>query len=162
MFGVTASILLVLLQTVQTGTVIGSVQVPHGVKTTRSVRVMLLPPQYTEIWNKQLQTRLDNYWEVFKPQFIANKEHFLDFSRMAQVEAFRYIASNLRRDLGDDASRLMKDVSATGQFEFIGVPFGTYQLLVHATVDNRDFVWVKMVDLRVEIPIFVDLGKPVS
>jgi hypothetical protein len=56
----------------------------------------------------------------------------------------------------------MKDASPTGQFDFAGIPFGTYQLLVHAMVNGRDLIWLKTVDVHSEIPIFVDLGKPLS
>jgi hypothetical protein len=151
-----------LLQAVPAGTVIGVVMAPGGAKFAPPVRAVLLPPAYAEIWNKQAQTRLDNYWEIFKPEFVANKERFLDFQRMAQVEAFRYVTSSMRRDLGDGASKLMQDASAAGQFDFTGIPFGHYLLLVHATVNGRDLIWLKTVAVQTEIPIFVDLGKPVS
>jgi hypothetical protein len=154
-------LLLSLLQASQTGTVIAIVKGPNS-DAPASARAVLLPPKYTEIWNRQVQTRLDNYWEIFKPEFIKDKEHFLSFHRMAQVEAFRYVTSNMRRDLGDAASKLMKETSPTGQLDFTGVSFGTYQLLVHATVSGRDLIWTKTVDVQTEIPTFVDLGRPVS
>jgi hypothetical protein len=160
--GVALSILLGLFQSPQTGTIVGSVKPTDSAKLGGTARVVLLPPKYTEIWNKQVQTRLDNYWELFKPEFAANKEHFLDFHRIAQVEALRYVTSNMRRDLGDAASKLMRDASGTGQFEFIDIPFGTYQLLVHAMVNGRELVWSKTVEVQTPIPIFVDLGQPVS
>lgn len=162
MFAVAISLLWGLFQGAQTGTVIGAVKVPETTKPAAAARVILLPAKYTEIWNKQVQTRLDNYWEIYKPEFVANKDHFLDFNRMAQLEAFRYVTSNMRRDLGDAASQFMKDASPTGQFDFAGIPFGTYQLLVHAMVNGRDLIWLKTVDVHSEIPIFVDLGKPLS
>ena len=112
-------LLLSLLQAVQTGTVIGIVKAPTN-DTPVSARAVLLPAKYTEIWNRQVQTRLDNYWEIFKPEFVKDKEHFLNFHRMAQVEAFRYVTSNMRRDLGDAASKFMKETSPTGQFDFTG------------------------------------------
>jgi hypothetical protein len=156
-----AILVLSLLQAAQTGTVIGVVKAPAR-DLPASARAVLLPPKYTEIWNRQVQTRLDNYWEIFKPEFIRNKEHFLDFHRMAQVEAFRYVTANMRRDLGDAASKLIKETSPAGQFDFTGVSFGTYQLLVHATVNGRDLIWTKTVDVQTEIPVFVDLAGPVS
>src|SRR4030095_17061241 len=109
-----------------------------------------------------MQTRLDNYWELFKPEFAANKEHFTDFVRAAQLESLRSVTSTMRRDRGEAASKLLKESSATGQFEFTGIPFGTYQMLVQATVNGRDVIWSKPVEVKTEIQIFVDLGKPVS
>ena len=152
---VALGILLSLSQSAQTGTIIGVVKAP-------TARVVLLTPKYTELWNKQNQERLDNYWELFKPEFAANKEHFSDFVRAAQLESFRSVTSTMRRDLGDAASKLLKESSPAGQFEFTGIPFGTYQLLVQATVNGRDVIWSKPVEVQTEIPIFVDPGKPVS
>lgn len=138
------------------------VNIPGTGKPAASARVALLPPKYTETWNNQAQTRLDNYWELFKPEFAANKNRFAEFNRMAQIEAFRSVMSTMRRDLGEAASKLIKDSSAAGQFEFAGVPFGTYQVIVYTTANGQDFLWSKTVEVNTDIPIFVDLGKPVS
>jgi hypothetical protein len=161
------SILLALLQTPATtapavGVIVGIVKLPNGARPSQPARVTLLPPKYTEIWNKQVQQRLDNYWEIFKPEFTVNKERIYDFNRMSQIEALRYVTSQMRRDLGDGASNLMKDASANGQFEFRGVPFGTYQLLVQALDSGDDILWSRTLDVQSDVPIFVDLGKPVS
>lgn len=157
------SILLAIFQAAQTGTLVGLVTIPGNGQPLQEARLTLLPPKYTELWNKQAQTRLDNYWEIFKPEFAANKEHFAEFDRMAQIEAFRSVASTMRRDLGEAvATRLIKNSSSSGQFEFNGVPFDTYQLIVVATVNGRDVIWSKSIDVHTDIPIFVDLGKPLS
>ena len=54
------------------------------------------------------------------------------------------------------------DESVRGHFEFRGIPFGTYQLLVQVTEDGGDVTWSRIVDVQTNIPIFVDLGKPAS
>jgi hypothetical protein len=162
MFGVLFSILLQLAQPAHTGTVVGVVRFTDTSKVLQGGRVVLLPPTYTEAWNKQVQTRLDNYWEMFKPEFIARKETFTNAMRAAQIEAFRYVTSDMRRDLGLGASKLMKDVSNAGQFEFSGIPLGTYQLLVQGTLNGEEMIWSKPVEVQSDVPIFVDLGKPVS
>jgi hypothetical protein len=154
------SILFSLVQATHTGTVVGVVKLPNGTKPVQSARVALLPPKYTEVWNKQVQTRLDNYWEIYKPDFARDKQKFTDFDRIAQLEAFRYVTAFMRRDLGDASSKFLKE--SAGQFEFSGVPFGSYQLLVQATVNGEEVIWSKPVVVQSEIPIFVDLGKPVS
>ena len=156
------SLFLVLFQAAQTGIVVGVVKLPGGAQPAAAARVVLLPPNYIEVWNKQVQTRLDNYWELFKPEFAGNKERFVEFNRLAQLESFRYITSSMRRDLGLEASKLMKEAGPGGQFEFTGIPVGTYQLLVLATVNGQDMIWSKAVDVQTAIPVFVDLGKPVS
>jgi hypothetical protein len=155
-------ILLGLAQATPTGTIVGVVKLPDNSKPVSQARVVLLPPKYIEAWDRQVQTRIDNYWELFKPEFVAKKETFIDFERAAQIEAFRFVTSDMRRELGDAASKLMKDVSSTGQFEFDGIPFGTYHLLVQASVNGQDVVWSKPVVVQSAVPIFIDITKPVS
>ena len=164
MLTIALSILLGLFQTAvpPTGTVVGIVKLPDAANKPQAARVALLPSKYIEIWNKQVQQRLDNYWEIFKPDLAVNRERFADLDRMAHVEAFRYITSTMRREMGESASKLITDASANGQFEFRGVPFGTYQVLVQATFNGQDVVWSRPLEVQTDIPIFVDLGKPVS
>src|SRR5215470_16682068 len=153
---------LTLVQATQTGTVTGVVKLPNGSRPTQTAQAALLPQKYADMWNKQLQQRLDNYWEVFKPELLVNKEHVPEIYRMAHLEAFRYVTSTMRRELGDGAARFTKDTSAAGQFEFRNIPFGTYQLLGETTAAGQNIVWSKTVDVDSDVPVFVDLGQPVS
>lgn len=167
MFSIIASVFLALLQTTLqtapvTGILIGIVKLPDGAKSAQPAHVVLLSPKYTEVWNRQVQQRLDNYWEDYKPEFAVHKERIAEFNRMSQVESLRYVMSQMRRDLGVGASMLIKDTSANGQFEFRGVPFGTYQLLVEVLANGGEILWSRPVDVQTDVPVFVDLGKPVS
>ena len=152
---------LTLVQATQTGTVTGVVKLPNGSRPTQTAQAALLPAKYADMWNKQLQQRLDNYWEIYKPELLVNKEHVPEIYRMAHVEAFRYITSAMRRELGDGASKFIKD-TANGQFEFRGIPLGTYQLLVRTSAAGQDVVWSRTVDVDSDVPVFADLGQPVS
>src|SRR5215471_663736 len=154
--------LLTLIQAAQTGTVTGVVKLPNGSRPTQTAQAALLPPKYADIWNKQLQQRLDNYWEIYKPELLVNKEHVTEIYRMAHVEAFRYVTSAMRRELGEGASKYIKNTSANGQFEFRGIPFGTYQLLVGTAAAGQDVVWSRTIDVDSDAPVFADLGQPVS
>src|SRR5215470_14174187 len=118
---------LALLQVTQTGTVVGLVKLPNGSKPPQPVHVALLPPKYTEMWNKQAQQRLDNYWEIFKPELAVKREHISDILRMVNVEAFRYVTAAMRRELGESASKYIKDAAPNGAFELRGIPLGTYE-----------------------------------
>src|SRR5215467_6651444 len=106
--------LLTLIQS-QTGTVTGVVKLPDGSRPTQTAQAALLPQKYADMWNKQLQQRLDNYWEIYKPELLVNKEHVTEIYRMAHVEAFRYVTSTMRRELGEGASKFIKDTSANSQ-----------------------------------------------
>ena len=161
MLAAALSVLLGLIQAAQTGTVIGLVKLPEG-KPAEAPRVVLLPPKYTELWNRQVQQRLDNYWETFKPEFAANKQHFTDFYKLAHAESLRYVITAMRRDLGNGATKYIKDTAGTAEFQFGGIPFGTYQLLVQAMAGGEEIIWSRAVDVQTNVPIFVDLGRPVS
>ena len=161
MLALALAILVGIFQLPETGTILGLVKLPSG-KPGQAARVVLLPPKYTEVWNRQVQQRMDNYWEVYKPELAVKKEHIADLYRLAHVESLRYVIATMRRELGDGASKYIKETPSTGQFEFRGIPFGSYQLLVQATADGEDITWSRIVDVGTTIPIFVDLGKPVS
>jgi hypothetical protein len=161
MLAVALSILVGFLQVSETGTVIGLVKLPSG-KPSQNARVVLVPPKYMEVWNKEVQQRLDNYWEIYKPDLLANKDHVPQLYRLAYSEALRNLVTTMHRDLGDGASKYLRETGSTGQFEFRGIPFGTYQLLVQARTNGDDITWSRVVDVQTNIPIFVDLGKPAS
>jgi hypothetical protein len=161
MIAVALSILIGLFQVSETGTVIGLLKLPSG-NPGQGARVVLVPPKYIEVWNKEVQQRLDNYWEIYKPQLLANKDNVPKLYRLAYVEALRNLVTTMRHDMGDGVSKYLKETSSTGQFEFRGIPFGTYQLIVQAMTDNDDITWSRIVDVQTSIPIFVDLGKPAS
>jgi hypothetical protein len=156
------SVFLGSFQATQTGTVTGLVKLPNSSKPAAGAQVILLPPKYTEVWNRQVQQRLDNYWEIFKPELAVNREHITDIYRMVHVEAFRNVASTMRRELGEGASKYIKEASPGGQFEFRAIPYATYQVLALTTAGGQDVVWSRTIDVDSDIPIFVDLGKPVS
>jgi hypothetical protein len=161
MLSVALSIVIGFFQVSGTGTVIGLVKLPSG-KPSLGARVVLVPPKYIEVWNKEVQQRLDNYWEIYKPDLLANKDNVPKLYRLAYVEALRNLIATMRHDLGDGISSYLKESSSTGQFEFRGIPFGTYQLLVQAREGNDEITWSRIVDVQSNIPIFVDLGKPAS
>src|SRR5580765_2247811 len=97
-----------IIQATQTGTVLGVVKLPNGARPTQAARAVLLPPKYADMWNKQVQQRLDNYWEIYKPELLVNKDHVTEILRMAHVESFRFVTSAMRRELGEGAAKFIK------------------------------------------------------
>jgi hypothetical protein len=163
MLSLAFSVFLGVFQTLHTGAVVGLVKLPNSSKPAPGAHVILLPPKYTEMWTRQVQQRLDNYWEMFKPELAVKKEHITDIYRMVHVEAFQSVTSTMRRELGSEgASRFMKDASPAGQFEFRGIPLATYQILAETTSGYQDVVWSRTIDVDSDVPVFVDLGQPVS
>ena len=88
MLAVALAILAGIFQVPETGTILGLVKLPSG-KPGQSARVVLLPPKYTEVWNRQVQQRMDNYWEVYKPELAVKREHIANLYRLAHVESLR-------------------------------------------------------------------------
>jgi hypothetical protein len=153
---VALSLVIGFFQVADTGIIIGLA------KPAQNARVVLVPPKYTEMWNKEVQQRLDNYWEIYKPDLLTNKDNVPKLYRLAYVEALRNLVTTMRREMGDGSSKYIKDATATGQFEFRGIPFGTYRLLVQSTSEGETITWSRIVDVDTSIPIFVDIGKPTS
>jgi len=156
----TLSLVISFFQVAQTGTVLGLVKLPTG-KPAQSARVVMVPPKYTELWNREVQQRLDNYWEIYKPDLLANKDHVPRLYKLAYVEALRNLTTTMRRELGEGASKYIKDATPTGQFEFRDLPFGTYQLVIQTTEGDAT-TWSKIVDIDTSVPLFIDIGKPTS
>jgi len=155
------SLVIGFFQVAQTGTVIGLVKLPNG-KPPQGARVVMLPPNYTELWNREVQQRLDNYWEIYKPDLLSNNDHVPRLYKLAYVQALRNLTTTMRREMGEGASKYIKDAAPTGQFEFRGLPFGTYQLVIQATTEGDTITWSRIVDVDTNVPIFVDIGKPNS
>ena len=151
--------LLLFQKPVETGIIAGTVALPAGAHLRKPVQILLLTPEYTNLWNSDLQKRLDSYWERYKPAFAQNKEFFFEVSRMAQRESFNYIVTRVRRDSPEIVAQYLKETSAYGKFEFKNIPFGQYQILGLDTIDNKDFVVQATLDLRTAIPQFIELKQ---
>ena len=142
------------------GVVAGPFTLPVEGPLSQPVQVVLLSPQYANLWDTDVQKRLDTYWERYKPAFIQNKESFLDISRRAQIEALDYVIGRIRRDQPGKLADYVRQASADGKFEFTSIPFGEYKILAVGRVQNVDVIWQGSVDVRSPIPQFLELKKP--
>jgi hypothetical protein len=134
------------------GTVVGSAQQPER------IQVILLSAEYLDLWNGDVQRRLDVYWERYKPAFAKEKELFFQISRMAHIEATDYVLGRMRRDMS--ASDYLKHASPEGRFEFKNVPYGEYKILALGRMGEQQTIWQESVDVRSPIPQFLELKKP--
>lgn len=144
----------------QTGVIAGTVTVPSDRPLSQPLQIILLSPRYTNLWDTDVQKRLDMYWERYKPAFAQNKEFFIEISRRAQIEALDYVIARMRRDPSSNVSEYVKEAGAGGKFEFKSVPFGEYKILAIGKAQNLDLVWQESVDVRTAIPQFLELKKP--
>ena len=143
----------------ETGIIAGTVVLPEQQTAAGPVEVILLSPRYTDLWNTEVQKRLDVYWERYKPAFAQNKEYFLEISRMAQKEAIDFIVTRMRRDAANSVSEYVHEASPDGKFEFKNIPFGDYKILAVGATQNEDVIWQDSVGVRTPIPQFLELKK---
>jgi hypothetical protein len=145
----------------QTGIVMGTVVAPSQQKISQPIQVILLSSRYTDIWNSDVQKRLDVYWETFKPAFAKQKDFFSTVSKQAHWEATEYVLTRMRRDASNDVSNYLKQTSADGRFEFKDIPFGEYKVLAVGRVGGQEIMWQEFIDVRDAIPQLIELKKRV-
>jgi hypothetical protein len=141
----------------ETGIIAGTIVQSAQEAGRAPVQVILLSSQYVDLWNTDVQKRLDAYWERFKPAFAAQKELFFEVSRMAQKEATDYVVTRMRRDAS--VSDYLKQASPEGRFEFKNLPFGEYKVVALGKIGEEDAIWQESIDVRSPIPQFLELKK---
>ncbi|HEX4997855.1 MAG TPA: carboxypeptidase-like regulatory domain-containing protein [Terriglobia bacterium] len=141
---------------VHTATLIGEIAPSASVKVTRPVKVVMLSETYTNMYDREALQRIDEYWEQFKPAFLESKELFYQVSQVAQSEAIEFVVSRMRQD-GVDLSRMQRDTSADGRFEFRNVPPGEYKIVAYGSMGSSDFVWQGWTDLESSEPVRIQL-----
>jgi hypothetical protein len=144
----------------ESGVIAGTVTVPADHPLSQPLQVILLSTRYADLWDTDVQKRLDMYWERYKPAFAQNKEYFLEISRKAQIEALDFVVTRMRRDTPNNIGEYVKQASTDGKFEFKAVPFGAYKIVAVGKTQNADLVWQESVDVRTPVPQFLELKKP--
>ena len=143
----------------ETGIVAGRVVPPASQQISPPVQVILLPAQYRDLWNSDLQKRLDVYWERYKPAFARQKEFFFEVSTLAHKETTNFVITRMRRDPASNVSNYLTEASPDGRFEFRNVPYGEYKILAVGKVGNQDMIWQDSLEVRSPIPQFLELKK---
>jgi hypothetical protein len=158
---VVAAALLVVQKPESTSLITGTVVLPPLQKPSRPVQVILLSSQYMNLWNSDVQKRLDVYWETYKPAFASQKDFFFEISKQAHREATNYVLTRMRRDPSSNLADYLKETSPDGTFEFKNVPFGEYKVLAIGRIGDQDVMWQEFVDVRSSVPQFVEMKKRV-
>jgi hypothetical protein len=139
------------------GIIAGNVAAPEKAPITRPLQVLLLPPEYADLFNADVQKRLDAYWERYKPAFAQKKEFFLDVSRMAEQESLQFIVSRMQRDLGSEISRYRIQSSPEGKFEFRNLPLGEYKVIASGRAGDQEYIWQESINVTSSVPQFLQL-----
>jgi hypothetical protein len=140
-------------------TIAGSIDAPEGAAILEPLQVVLLPDRYADLWNSEVQRRLDASWERFKPAFAEKKEYFLEVSRTAYLDAIRFVMARMRRDSPEAAAERVQQSSPEGRFEFKSVPLGQYKVVAFGKVGPREFIWQESIDVNSSVPQFLQLKK---
>jgi hypothetical protein len=139
-------------------TIAGSIDVPEGTPLLEPLKVILLPARYADLWNGEVQRRLDASWERFKPAFAEKKEYFLEVSRTAYLDTIQFVLARMRRDSPDAAAERIQS-SPDGRFEFKNVPIGQYKVVAFGKVGPREFIWQESIEVNNSVPQFLQLKK---
>ena len=143
------------------GIVAGVVSGPGQTRITQPLQIILMGPEYAELYSSDVQKRLDVYWERYKPAFAEKKEFFNEVSRMAYRESLQYVVNRMRRELREQFSEFLKDTTPTGGFEFRNLAFGSYQVVAIGTIGETEYVWQEFVEVNSPIPQFIQLDKQI-
>jgi hypothetical protein len=116
------------------------------------VKVLLLPGSYADVYDSEVLHLLDETWERYKPVLVQSKEMFLPLSQMAQAQALQYVLEVMRHN-GVDTSKLTKNTTPDGKFEFKNVPQGEYKVVAHGEIAGGDVVWQGWLNLDAAGPV---------
>jgi hypothetical protein len=144
---------------VETAILAGRVTLPTEVTLSQPLQVVLFPPEYSDLWETEVQRRLDGYWERYKPAFAQRKEFFAEVSLMAYREATQYVVTRMRREVPAKLAELVQNTSPEGRFEFKNIPLGIYKVVALGRVDGQELLWQESVDLNSPLPQFLQLKK---
>jgi hypothetical protein len=142
-----------------TGIIAGAVTTPPEGSFSAPVQVLVLPARYTDVWNAELQKRLDSYWETFKPTFAQQREIFTVATQRAYLESTMVVMTRMRRELSDRASQYIQQTSPEGRFEFKDLPLGEYMVLAIGRVQDQDVILQETTEVNSPIPQFLQLKK---
>ena len=142
---------------VRFGTITGHVETPADTEIVDPVQAVLLAPRWVDLWNGDVQKRLDAYFDRYRQAFARNPEFFNQVSNMAHRDAIVFVIGRMQRELGEQFTQVVTGVSPEGRFEFGEVPLGEYKVIVVASADARNLIWVENIEITGPIPQFIEI-----
>ena len=93
------------------GAITGRVETLTTMGLARDLQVVLLSPQWADLWNGEVQKRLDIYFDRYR-QFRERRTDFADqVSGLAQRDAISFVINSMQSDLGEEFQKFIKKVS---------------------------------------------------
>jgi len=144
------------------GTITGRVETLTAMGIARDLQVVLLSPQWVDLWNGEVQKRLDVYFDRYR-QFLGSRtDFFKQVSRLAHRDAISLVINSMQSDLGKEFHQFAKTVSPKGSFEFNGVPPGDYRIIVLGVIGERRLIWSERLQVRGQIPQFIEVRNRIQ
>jgi hypothetical protein len=131
----------------QTASISGEVVAPKGMAAPGSAQVVLLPEEYAQMFNAEAQKRIDDYWDIYKPQFVQRKEDFTIAYANAYREALDLITLRMQAQGKVNTTNIIRNAQA-GRFEFRGLQPGLYKLIATSNIGGTVYVWTESVNLK--------------
>ena len=144
------------------GTIVGRVVIGQDMEGFEHVRAILLSPMWTEFWNSAVQRGLDDYFSRYRDAVARNRETYNELTGWAHRDAAGTVLSEMQRSLGERFRESVRMVSPEGRFEFTGVPYGDYRVIVIASVEGRALIWTENVRVLSPIPQFIEVQNIVQ
>jgi hypothetical protein len=139
------------------GVLRGHVVIPDIGQSFDRIQAILLPPEWTLIWQGEVQQRLDSYSATYKQQIAGNPAIFPDISAAAYQEATRYVLARMQAELGSRFASWVREVSDEGRFEYLDLPFGDYNVVVVAQLGTRGMIWTERLSVDSTVPVSVEI-----
>jgi hypothetical protein len=131
----------------QSTTISGSLLAPIGMAPPASAEIVLLPDPYAQMFIAEAQQLIDDYWQMYKPEFAADKQLFLKVPPVAYKNALEIVLLRMRGDPKINTSNYVRTASA-GRFEVRGVPPGEYKIIAMGSLRNIDYVWTESLEVK--------------
>ena len=149
-------------RTPELGTIAGHVSVPEEASIVGPLKVLLMSPRWTNIWNADLQKRTDAYFERYRAAFVENPEFFNEVSMMAQRDSIIFTISRLQQELGPELDDIVKEADEDGRFEFTDVALGQYMVVVIGQQEQGSMLLSESLEVRGPLPQFIEIRNRIQ
>ena len=144
------------------GTIMGFIEPPSETNGPNMPQALLLPQRWIDLWNSDLQKRLDSYFNRYRYVFARNPESFNKVSDMAHRDAIFSLIGRMEKELADQFTDLFKSVSSEGHFQFDKIPLGAYKIIIIANPKTRPLMWIEDIELNSSIPQFIRMQNRIQ
>lgn len=144
-----------------TGTIFGRVDlgsVPAGDDFAEAV---LLSPEWAVAWNAEVQRRIDDDFSRNIAAVDRDRDLFGLIAQRAERQATMAVIARMRASLGGNLGDAVRTIGADGVFEFTGVPYGDYRVIVVASISGAGRIWSGAVAVRSSVPEIVEVLEAV-